>query len=122
MYQLAKQQIKRLLNVDPLLNKRSPEWPNFRKKWLRDHYKCEVCGGSSFLEVHHIIPFHLNPSLELNENNLITLCDSGSFGINCHLFVGHCGSFRKINPNVKENSVYLRKMIEQYNTTMIFKS
>jgi 5-methylcytosine-specific restriction protein A len=53
------------------------------------------------LEVHHIVPFHINPSLELDMTNLVTLCECKEDGINCHLFVGHLGNYRSYNPEVR---------------------
>ena len=47
--------------------------------------------------MHHIKPFHLYPQLELDPNNLITLCRSKYWRFDCHLAVGHGGSFRREN-------------------------
>lgn len=74
-------------------NKRSPEWASLRKWWIFNHPTCEVCQGRLLLQVHHIVPFHDDSSLELNKTNLITLC-----AINlCHLRVGHSGDFKHYN-------------------------
>ena len=64
---------------------RSEEWPGVRRAWLKDHATCAACGGTSLLQVHHVQPFHLHPELELNPENLITLCQ----GNLCHLYLGH---------------------------------
>ena len=88
----------------PLKALRSSKWPSVRKNHLKDFPCCAVCGGIKKLEVHHIIPFNDNPSLELEPSNLITLCESKSFGIVCHLLIGHLGNYRKTNSNVTEDA------------------
>jgi len=75
-----------------------------------------VCGGVKKIEVHHIIPFSQNPELELDPNNLITLCETKKYGINCHLLIGHCGNYRWSNPDVVQDANYWRlKIIEARN-------
>ena len=79
---------------------RSSKWPKVRKKFLAKMPICAVCfeRDMSKLEVHHIIPFSLDPSLELVDSNLITLCNEK--GMDCHLIWGHFQNFRKINPDI----------------------
>ena len=79
------------------LVKRSSKWPKLRADHLKDNGFCQVCGGTEKLEVHHIYPVHLYPSSELDPTNLMTLCESKRFGINCHLFCGHKGNYKKFN-------------------------
>lgn len=86
-----------------LLSKRSSKWPALRKSFLKIHGTCAACGGTEYLEVHHIEPFHENPELELNFNNLITLCDKPGKQ-NCHLEIGHLGNFKSKNPNVRADA------------------
>lgn len=88
----------------PLNTARSGHWPTVRKQHLAAHPACEVCGGTDKLEVHHRQPFHLNPALELDPANLITLCEANKDGVNCHLFVGHLGNFKAFNPAVAEDA------------------
>lgn len=97
---------------------RSARWPTERKKFLVKSPYCKACNppkrlskiGHSILhavglppvQVHHIIPFHFcvmlgRPELELDERNLITLCESG---LNHHLVIGHFNSFHTFNPSV----------------------
>lgn len=54
--------------------KRSPKWDNVRDQFLAANPFCEACGHRSGLQVHHVKPFKTNPELELDSNNLITLC------------------------------------------------
>ena len=95
----------------PLGRKRSHKWPTVRKHHLQKHPTCAVCGDTSKLEVHHIKPFHEHPELELDPANLITMCESKSYGIICHLLIGHWGSYKLINPNVvQEAAEWLSKL------------
>ena len=80
--------------------KRADDWLEFRDAYVKDNPKCVICGATKKLQVHHIIPFHIAPDLELDKTNLITLCTRKKYGINCHLLVGHLGNYRKTNPNV----------------------
>lgn len=80
---------------------RSPEWRRVRDEHLEKFPMCEACGTTKELQVHHIKPFHLDPRLELDEDNLITLCMAK---FNCHLNIGHGGSFNMYNPNVIQDS------------------
>lgn len=80
--------------------KRSPEWRSVANAHLEAHPVCACCGGKVQLRVHHIRPFHLKPELELDRTNLITLCEAGKYGINCHLLLGHLGNWRRWNPAV----------------------
>lgn len=83
---------------------RSSKWPTVRKHHLKNNPICAVCGGKDKIEVHHIKSFHEHPELELESTNLITLCESKSFGIVCHLLVGHLGKYKKINPDVLKDA------------------
>lgn len=80
--------------------KRSSQWPKVRKEHLEKNPTCAVCGSTAKVEVHHMVPFHVNPTLELVPSNLITLCEAKKKGINCHLLIGHLGNYRGSNPDV----------------------
>lgn len=88
--------------IKPLDSKRSPKWPAFRKAFLKDKV-CAACGGSKKLEAHHRMPFHLDQSLELDETNLIALCE-GNKDVNCHLVIGHGFNFKGYNPHVADDA------------------
>lgn len=85
----------------PMDAKRSGHWPQARKDHLDLHPACALCGGTAKLQVHHKQPFHLHPELELDPDNLITLCEAGHGGINCHLAFGHLGNFKSFNEAVE---------------------
>lgn len=77
--------------------KRSSHWDKVRDDFVASHPTCAACGSTKKLQVHHIMPFHLRPELELDPSNLIVLC----MDVNeCHLEIGHGGSFRCYNPRV----------------------
>lgn len=76
---------------------RSSGWEAVRDAHLANSPACVACGGEHLLQVHHIVPFSTAPDLELEPSNLITLC-MGEF--DCHLKLGHGGSFRHYNPRV----------------------
>jgi 5-methylcytosine-specific restriction endonuclease McrA len=86
-----------------LFRPRSKKWSAFRKSFLVSNPICAACGETNHLEVHHIKPFKTHPELELDETNLITLCDKPGPD-NHHLTIGHLGSFKKENPNVVEDA------------------
>jgi 5-methylcytosine-specific restriction protein A len=93
---------------------RSNEWPKVRKEHLAKWPLCAVCNGETKLEVHHKNPFHLEPRLELDPNNLITLCESKHDGINCHLLFGHLGSFKSFNKHVSaDSSIWNQKILKR---------
>jgi 5-methylcytosine-specific restriction protein A len=92
--------------------KRSDKWPAVRKRHLAQYPNCAVCGGVKRLEVHHMEPFHLNPSKELDPNNLITLCESKNNGVNCHLLIGHLGNFKSMNHKVMDDANVWQKKIK----------
>ena len=99
---------------------RSPEWPSVRDAHLKIQPLCQVCGGTSKLNVHHILPFHLDQSKELDPTNLITLCESGK-PLNCHLIIGHADNFAtKWNPNVISDSKLWNKRLTAKTETDAF--
>lgn len=76
---------------------RSDKWPKIEKEYLAKQPKCQACNGTQRLNVHHKQPFHIHPELELDLNNLITLCMGAT---ECHIRIGHGDDFKMYNPNV----------------------
>lgn len=70
---------------------RSPKWRSVRAEHLSMNKCCEACESTEKLEVHHIIPFNVDPDRELNPSNLITLCNY------CHLVLGHLRDYKIYN-------------------------
>ena len=94
---------KRHRAVAKLLGKkpRSPQWHKVQREFLKKNLVCAACGGTFHLQVHHKLPFHIHPELELEESNLITLCMAE---FDCHLKIGHGDSFQAFNPEVALDS------------------
>jgi hypothetical protein len=81
--------------IDGFGQSRSPKWRSVRDAHVARQPACQACGRSRDVDVHHIIPFHQRPDLELEPTNLITLCSSP-----CHLVHGHFMSWNRWNPTV----------------------
>lgn len=90
---------------------RSPKWPEAEKEHKSVEPHCVNCKpGTNLqagLQVHHIFPFHYcialdRPDLELDQRNLITLCEDEADhpGENHHLLVGHLDDFQSSNLDV----------------------
>jgi len=88
---------------------RHKDWPKVRAAHVKAHPSCAACGRREHLEVHHIVPFHERPDLELVPANLLTLCDAPPRS--CHLALGHLFSWSSWNPGVREDAAeFLRKV------------
>lgn len=55
----------------------------------RDNNQCKICGSNTKLQVHHIYSLDTHWQLRLDNNNLVTLCES------CHHAV-HNGMYNPI--------------------------
>lgn len=75
---------------------RSKDWPKVRNEFLKGK-TCAVCGRKDKIEAHHVVPFQIDPSRELDPKNLLALCE-GKKTINCHLIIGHGGDYKDVNP------------------------
>lgn len=80
--------------------KRSGKWRKVRREHLKIHPHCAVCGRRRRREVHHIIPFHteLGKELELEPENLLTLCSAD------HFTFGHLRNWQRANVFVLEDA------------------
>lgn len=85
--------------VDDRGGLRSDRWPTVRKHHLAREGECQWCRRKSSLQVHHMLPFHLDPGKELDDSNLITLCEGES---ECHLIHGHNGNWKSFNPDIRK--------------------
>lgn len=86
---------------------RSGKWPRVRREHLAREPACIACGRTSDVDVHHVVPFHERPELELDPENLVTL-DSP-----CHFVFGHCLDWKTSNPRVREDAAaYRRRYVE----------
>ena len=89
---------------------RSDKWRTVRDAHLKIQPACAACGSLTRVQVHHISPYHLHPELELDPNNLITLCMGPE---ECHLRLGHGGSFLAFVPKIVLYASVLIKFPEQ---------
>lgn len=91
--------------------KRSTKWWYVRRKHLKTENTCQWCESAANLQVHHIVPFHIDQSKELDFTNLITLCESPNH--NCHRRVGHLGAWIRFNPKVRQDCESRKKVRTQ---------
>jgi len=75
-----------------LVTGRSSQWPKVRDAHLVANPRCVHCRQDAD-EVHHLRPVHVAPALELDANNLASVCRR------CHLCVGHLGNWNLWNDN-----------------------
>lgn len=78
---------------------RSPSWRKVRAEHIKQNPTCAACGRKEGLEVHHVIPYHIDSTKELDPDNLITLC-----GKYCHFVFGHFMYWKSWNENVREDA------------------
>lgn len=88
---------------------RSPRWPALRRAHLAREPRCRVCDTAKAPEVHHVLPVHRAPELELDPDNLITLC-GGAGG--CHFRWGHLWDWYSYNPDVRLDAPAWRGKIQ----------
>ena len=93
-------------------SRRSSHWPAARRAHLNLQPECQVCGARELVEVHHVLPYHLFPDLELAAGNLITLCDPPG-PTNHHLETGHLGNWLNWNPQVREDCERARRQLKK---------
>ncbi len=84
-----------------IITARNSKWTSVRSLYIKDNPICKCCGKLKDLEVHHIIPVHIDARWELDQNNLITLCDR------CHLVVGHLNDWIKFNKCITQDAAIL---------------
>ena len=82
---------------------RSGKWSSFKKDFEILHPKqCAVCGNRK-CSLHHIEPFSKNPSRELDNTNVIWLCE-GMGTLQHHRGMGHLGSFLSWNEDIRNDA------------------
>jgi 5-methylcytosine-specific restriction protein A len=90
---------------------RSSHWPNVEQTHRKLQPACVACGETQAINVHHIFPFHYcvslgRPDLELDQRNLITLCETSKTRKtqDHHLLIGHMDNFKSSNLEVTEDA------------------
>ena len=76
---------------------RSSKWGPWLKAFLKGK-TCIACGQREGLTGHHVVPYHLDPSRELDPTNVEPMCAD-----RCHLVHGHFNDFQLYNPNVRKD-------------------
>ena len=85
---------------------RSGKWGPWLKAFLRGK-SCIACGQREGLTGHHVVPYHEDPSRELDPTNVEPMCSD-----RCHLVHGHFNDYSLHNPTVREDcAAYLAKRI-----------
>ena len=99
----ADQLSERVLPDDVFEGPRSPHWSAVRDHFVALHPNCAACGATQDLNVHHIIPFAVDPRLELDTSNLIVLCREH------HFVIGHHRNWKFSNVHCVEEVEAFRK-------------
>ena len=89
--------------------RRSSAWPALRRAWLQEHGKCDACGTTKQLEVHHVVPVSHDRTRELDKSNLQTLCEYRE----CHHRIGHSFDFKSANPHCRLDAETQRRRISE---------
>ena len=88
---------------------RSGQWSAVRNAFIKENPFCAVCVKRGSLlqpnEVHHLLPFHLHPNLELDPDNFIVFCRPH------HILVGHLMNWSSYNLNAKTDAEAWRTKI-----------
>ena len=96
-----------ILSAQNLTPKEYYRMTKAKKLYVKQHNKCAICCYMKKLEVHHIVPVHIDCKLAADPNNFITLCR------NCHFIFGHFHNFRtKWNPEIVEFAEEARNLLE----------
>ena len=85
--------------------KRSSYWPTFVRHLKKLHPTCQACGNRKLLAGHHIIPFHIDPTKELEPSNVIILCWW------CHFVLGHLRNWKSWNKDIRLDAFKLLNKI-----------
>lgn len=94
----------------PVYGSRSPQWREVRRQHLEQYPTCAACGTVSWLQVHHVVPVHVDPMRECDPTNLITLCNAPYR--RCHFRVGHLLSWHSWNVHVREDAAWFLEKVQ----------
>lgn len=93
---------------------RSRQWPRVERTFLEQNPKCIVCGRTA-VTAHHVVPVHIDPSLELEPTNLVPVCEPAS---GHHLWLGHLGDWSSWNPLVQRDARWAWVAVNKPNTAV----
>lgn len=96
---------------------RSKQWRKTQKEFLAANPACIACGSKEKLEVHHLLPFHINAALENEFSNLATFCRKHHYGI------GHGEtSWKAWNDQAKADAAGMVMMLRRTRQTLLRQS
>lgn len=93
--------------------RRHKDWRKVRAEHLEMYPWCVITGVAEELEVHHVVPVHVDPSRELDRTNLRTVSSYGPGNIDYHYLCGHPRGWRSWNPNFDACAAVLREMFDR---------
>jgi hypothetical protein len=92
--------------LDPRsLEGRSPKWRALQQRFVREKKCCFITRLRVDLEVHHKIPYHVRPDLELEWDNLCLLTRP------VHYLIGHHCNWAYYNQNFEEEAARLAEEV-----------
>lgn len=99
-----------------LTTKRHSGWGPASHLYVLRYPSCYVCGRLVWkglkavcpYSIHHALPFHLYPELEMDEANWVTVCEYRSF--NCHFVAGHLLDWRSWNADIRKQGPVIHAM------------
>lgn len=91
---------------------RSGHWPTVRAHHLSRNPFCVCCGQKNNLTVHHVKPVSISPELELEPENLRTVCNE------CHFVIGHLGNWRWINSHFDIDAASHMARVDEFRATI----
>lgn len=82
---------------------RHKDWYKKSRIFITKQPWCSACGVKELknLVVHHKIPVHIAPELEMVETNWKVICETPS--MNCHLYIAHLKIWTSYNKDIDED-------------------
>jgi hypothetical protein len=93
----------------------SPATKKAMAEYRKQHPRCEWDGCSEKVDVHHIVPVHVDPTLAADPENLISLGSA-----RCHLCAGHGGDYQQWIDNVRllcvaaQTGIHRERIVPRY--------
>jgi len=82
------------------------KWEDFEHKYYKTHAKiCHACNETIHVDLHHIQPRHISPSLIFTISNLIPLCRC------CHFRIGHLLNWDNYNSTIIKDASTLHTQL-----------
>lgn len=85
---------------------RSSKWPALERKFLKEHPECVICGRPAKI-VHHCVPVSWDPSKELDESNLRSICCESE-----HRLIAHLNCYTSYNSRFDSDAFTLLGQIQ----------